>query len=286
MNGRLGPPRGTVAEGNFDHPVNGQKVNERAAGSAPLPTDPPSSTETQAFRSPFPQGKAFGLSPRQRSAFPGGKGDRSRKARVDEGCFRLTSASQLCYTYVTACILTRIYLAERLLVLTLSQFRASRGAGAGLLEICMHFSSSLRARAARLCVRPKNLSAARFARAFQPSPLGKGDRSRKARVDEGCFRLTSASQLCYTYVTACILTRIYLAERFSDVGLSQFRASRGAGAGLLEICMHFSSSLRARAARLCVRPNNLCAFRICSLGVRPNNFCASRICSLGVRPDS
>ncbi|MBQ1892730.1 MAG: hypothetical protein II155_01345, partial [Clostridia bacterium] len=25
----------TVAEGNFDHPVNGQKVNERAAGSAP-----------------------------------------------------------------------------------------------------------------------------------------------------------------------------------------------------------------------------------------------------------
>jgi hypothetical protein len=31
MNGRQGPPRGTVAEGNFDHPVNGQKVNERAA---------------------------------------------------------------------------------------------------------------------------------------------------------------------------------------------------------------------------------------------------------------
>ena len=28
MNGRQGPPRGTVAEGNFDHPVNGQKVNE------------------------------------------------------------------------------------------------------------------------------------------------------------------------------------------------------------------------------------------------------------------
>ena len=25
----------TVAEGNFDHPVNGQKVNERAARSAP-----------------------------------------------------------------------------------------------------------------------------------------------------------------------------------------------------------------------------------------------------------
>ena len=65
-------------------------------------------------------------------------------------------------------------------------------------------------------------------------------------------------------------------ERFSDVGISWFRASRGAGAGLLEICMHFSSSLRARAARLCVRPNNLCAFRICSLGVRPKDFRATR----------
>ncbi len=31
----------TVAKGNFDHPVNGQKVNERAARSAPLPIDCP-----------------------------------------------------------------------------------------------------------------------------------------------------------------------------------------------------------------------------------------------------
>jgi hypothetical protein len=30
---------------------------------------------------------------------------------------------------------------------------------------------------------------------IQPSPMGKGDRSRKARVDEGCFRLTWASRL-------------------------------------------------------------------------------------------
>ena len=29
------------------------------------------------------------------SAFPWGKGDRSRKARVDEGCFRLTWASDI-----------------------------------------------------------------------------------------------------------------------------------------------------------------------------------------------
>ncbi len=85
-----------------DHPVNGQKVNERAARSAPLPIDPPSSTETQAFRSPFPQGKAFGLSPRQRSAFPGGKGDREERA-VDEGSFRLTLAFQLRNTNVTSC---------------------------------------------------------------------------------------------------------------------------------------------------------------------------------------
>ena len=54
-------------------------------------------------------------------------------------------------------------------------------------------------------------------------------------------------------------------ERFSDVGLSQFRACRGAGAGLLEICIHFSSSLRARAARLCVRPNSLSANRFARL---------------------
>ena len=65
-------------------------------------------------------------------------------------------------------------------------------------------------------------------------------------------------------------------ERFSDVGLSQFRASRGAGAGLLEICMHFSSSLRARAARLCVRPNNLCAFRFARLACVLKNLSASR----------
>ena len=88
MNGRLGPPRGTVAEGNFDHPVNGQKVNERAARSAPLPIDPPSSTETQAFRSPFPNGEGFWLGSFQVfQPSPGGKGDREERA-VDEGCFR------------------------------------------------------------------------------------------------------------------------------------------------------------------------------------------------------
>ena len=115
---------------------------------------------------------------------------------------------------------------------------------------------------------------------YSAFPWGKGDRSRKARVDEGCFRLSWASQICITTATSCALTRIYLAERLLVLTLSQFRAYRGAGAGLLEICMHFSSSLRARAARLCVRPKSLSASRgrrsLCSLGVSPISFCASR----------
>ncbi len=135
---------------------------------------------------------------------------------------------------------------------------------------------------------------------YSAFPWGKGDRRRKPLVDEGCFRLSLASRLCYTNDTSYTHTGICLAERFLELGLSQFRAYRGAGAGLLEICMHFSSSLRrslrslnvrpnnlsvSRFARLCVRPKNLSASRFARLCVRPKNLSASRFARLCVRPN-
>ena len=64
-------------------------------------SDPPSSTETQAFRSPFPNGEGFWLGSFQVfQPSPGGKGDREERA-VDEGSFRLSYASLLRNTIVT-----------------------------------------------------------------------------------------------------------------------------------------------------------------------------------------
>ncbi len=85
----------------------------------------------------------------------------------------------------------------------------------------------------------------------------------------GWMRDASDKLMLPNFVTL-LLQRAYLLgyisqERFLGLALSQFRAYRGAGAGLLEICMHFSSSLRARFARLCVRPNNFCATRFARL---------------------
>ena len=114
---------------------------------------------------------------------------------------------------------------------------------------------------------------------FQHSPLvGKGDRSRKALVDEGCFRSAYASQLCITTVTACALTRICLAggsqtvaersrpsgewsgrrrtgglrppRKFLGVELSWLRAYRGASRPLGSKKTFFGHVGGARFARL------------------------------------
>ena len=59
---------------------------------------------------PHPRGKPFGGADSDYPAFPWGKGDREERA-VDEGCFRLTLASQLCCTNDASCIQTWICLA-------------------------------------------------------------------------------------------------------------------------------------------------------------------------------
>ena len=122
-----------------------------------------------------------------------------------------------------------------------------------------------------LGVRPKNLSAFRFARlacvlnacmhfvllaSFSAFPKGKGDREERA-VDEGCFRPTYAFQLRNTAVTACTHTGNCLA-------------------GAVFRCLHIvftRLSHRVTPTRLeknIFRPRGRRS--LCSLGVRPKNL--------------
>ncbi len=99
---------------------------------------------------------------------------------------------------------------------------------------------------------------------FLPSPKGKGDRKERA-VDEGCFRLSWAFQICITTATSCTHTGICLAGAvFRCWHIVVTRLSRRVTPTRLE-----KNIFRPRGRR-----------SLCSLGVRPKNLSAFRFARL------